>query len=58
MDQSEKAARINISLYPSLWHAFRMACLARHLAASQEIRRLIEHQLAVWHAEKKETEDV
>jgi hypothetical protein len=30
------------------WHAFRVACLARHTSGSHEIRRLIQEQLAAW----------
>ena len=40
--------RVTTFLDPVVWHAFRLACLARHTSGSQEIRRLIEEQLAAW----------
>jgi hypothetical protein len=54
----EKAARINISMLPSLWHTFRVACVQRKTSASKEIQHFIEQQLAAWKAQDKETDHV
>jgi hypothetical protein len=48
--------KVTTFLNPDEWHAFRVACLARHTSGSHEIRRLIQEQLAAWHAQEKETE--
>jgi len=53
----EKAEKITISMYPSLWHAFRIACVNRKTSASKEIQRFIVQQLATWQEETpKETD--
>jgi hypothetical protein len=53
----EKAEKITISMYPSLWLAFRMACLQRKTPASRELQRLIEQQLAAWQHQTQKDPD-
>lgn len=48
--------KVTTFLNPDEWHAFRLACLARHTSGSHEIRRLIREQLKAWHAQEKETD--
>jgi hypothetical protein len=48
--------KVTTFLNPEEWHAFRVACLARHTSGSHEIRRLIQEQLAAWKAQDKETD--
>ena len=57
MEHVEKAARINISLHPSLWHAFRVACVQRKTSASKEIQRFIAQQLAAWQQQPQKDPD-
>jgi hypothetical protein len=47
--------RVNLYLDEALWLAFRMACLARHISASQAITMLIEAQLAAWQTPHDDT---
>ena len=59
MDTDEKAVQVSLSIYPSLWHAFRLACLQRKKQASTEVQRLIAKQLAAWQRQsQKETDHV
>ena len=57
MEHIEKAARINISLHPSLWYAFRVACVQRKTSASKEIQRFITEQLAAWQRQVQKESD-
>ena len=44
----EKMARPQLYMPDALWHAFRLACLARRVSASQVIAELVKQQLATW----------
>ena len=49
--------KVTISLSHALWHAFRIACVQRKVAASKEIQKFIAYQLAVWEGvPQRETE--
>lgn len=37
-----------------VWQTFRKACIDRRTSASEEIRRLVQEQLATWKAQDKE----
>ena len=53
----EKLGRVSISIYPTLWRTFRMACVARSTSASKEIVRLIQEQLTAWQRQPSKESD-
>jgi excinuclease UvrABC nuclease subunit len=55
-DSSFPRNKVTIFMSPEEWHAFRVACLARHTSGSHEIRRLIQEQLTAWNIQDKETD--